>query len=58
VWNQYKLKKSPGELERERRRMLAKLHPSSIDELVRVAAESKLQPSRPSPDDRATGENE
>lgn len=61
VWNQYKLmRKSPSEreLERERKRMLAKLYPSSVHELVRVAAESKLQPTKLSPEDRTTGENE
>lgn len=60
VWNLYKLKKSPSEreLERERKRMLAKLYPSSVDELLRVAAESKVQPKRLSPNDRTTGENE
>jgi len=60
VWNLYKLKKSPGEreLERERKHMLAKLYPSSVDELLRVAAESKVQPKRLSPNDRTTGENE
>ncbi len=60
MWNLYKLKKSPGEreLERERKRMLAKLYPSSVDELLRVAAESKVQPKRLSPNDRTAGENE
>ena len=61
VWNHCKLmSKSPSEreLERERKRMLAKLYPSSVDELVRVAAESKLRPTRLSPEDRTTDENE
>jgi hypothetical protein len=37
---------SESQLERERKRMLAKQYPSSTDELVRVAAESKLKPRR------------
>ncbi len=60
MWNQAKLKKnlSEREFERERKRMLAKLYPSSVDELLRVAAESKLQPKRLCSDDRTTGQNE
>ena len=37
---------SESQLGRERKRMLAKLHPSSTEELVRVAAESKVKPRR------------
>ena len=60
MWNPYKLKKSTTErdLKRERKRMLARVYPSSVDELVRVAAESKLQPRRLSSDDQTTGENQ
>ncbi|HEX9198199.1 MAG TPA: hypothetical protein VF865_01470 [Acidobacteriaceae bacterium] len=44
---------SESQIERERKRMLAKLYPSSTEELVRVAAESTVKPRRmPSEDDR------
>ncbi len=44
---------SESQIERERKRMLAKLYPSSTEELVRVAAESTVKPRRmASEDDR------
>ena len=44
---------SESQIERERKRMLAKLYPSSTEELVRVAAEATVKPRRMlSEDDR------
>ncbi len=37
---------SESQLERERKRALAKLYPSSTDELVRVAAAFRVKPRR------------
>lgn len=45
---------SESQLDRERKRMLAKLYPSSTDELVRVVAESKIKPRRLPPRDSDT----
>ena len=39
-----KVAASESQLERERKRVLAKLYPSSTEELVRVAADSTVQP--------------
>lgn len=41
-----KMAASESQLERERKRLLAKLYPSSTEELVRVAAECTVQPRR------------
>jgi len=48
LWKHRRPKPAPSEsqLERERKRTLAKLYPSSTDELVRVAAESNIKPRR------------
>jgi hypothetical protein len=47
-WKHRKSGTAPSEsqLEREHKRTLAKLYPSSTDELVRVAAESNIKPRR------------
>jgi hypothetical protein len=37
---------SESQLERERKRMLARVYPSSREELVRLVAESKVKPRR------------
>ncbi len=57
LWKHRKPKAAPSEsqLERERKRALARLYPSSTDELVRIAAESRITPRRLPPagsDDR------
>jgi hypothetical protein len=45
---------SESQIEKERKRMLAKLYPSSTEELIRVAAESTVKPRRmPPKDDRS-----
>ena len=41
-----KVAASESDIERDRKRMLAKLYPSSTEELVRVAADSKIKPRR------------
>ena len=46
LWKSRRVVPSESQLERERKRMLAKQYPSSTDELVRVAVESKLKPRR------------